>query len=206
MNTCEQINCPNIDNCHSDNPDTTLGCVPATEPQKADGIQNQILIYSKNWYGSTNNAIEDIRAIMANYSGCHISYINDEDAQANIIGAFETYCPTYDRIEALMTGLGVKKLFPNREPNIYDLMLAKLSCTLGDCVDMTKKLDISFKGDKKYVIYSKSEDGYWSNEYGWVDEVDETDESMIFSHKEHRSSTLPMGGEWAEYTPNIINA
>ena len=121
------------------------------EPEKATGIQNQILIYSKNWYGSTNNAIEDIRAIMANYSGCHISYINDKDAQANIIGAFETYCPTYARIEALMTGLGVKKLFPNHQPNIYDLMLSKLSITLGKYVNMDEKLDISFKIDEEYT-------------------------------------------------------
>jgi len=116
--------------------------------EKADGIQNQILIYAKNWYGSTNDAIKDIRVIISQYTGCELKYINDKDAQANIIGAFETYCPTYDRIEALMTGLGVKKLFTNHQPDIYDLMLAKLSCTLGSCVDMEKKLDISFKSDK----------------------------------------------------------
>jgi hypothetical protein len=53
--------------------------------------------------------------------------------------------------------------------------------------------------DKKYVIYSEEEDGYWHNDEGWMDEVDSEDSSMIFSDKERWTLNLPIGGKWEEY-------
>jgi hypothetical protein len=42
------------------------------DSQIASGLTNQIIIYSKNWYGESDNAIEDIKALMQKYSGCAV--------------------------------------------------------------------------------------------------------------------------------------
>jgi len=52
---------------------------------------------------------------------------------------------------------------------------------------------------KTYVIYSKKEDGYWSNEHGWMDEVDKEIEDMIFTEKEKQTLNLPVEGQWEIY-------
>lgn len=173
----------------------------STSIDKASGLMNQVIIYSKGWYKHSANSINDIRKIIAKVTACHPSYISENCAKEVIIRAFETYVSTYDRIEAVMKSLGVKKLFPNQEPDPYDFMLGSLSIIKGEYVDMDEKIDISF--DKQFVIYSKSEDGYWSNEQGWVDEVDSEDDKMVFSDKDRDHSYLPDGGEWKEYTPAI---
>jgi hypothetical protein len=54
--------------------------------------------------------------------------------------------------------------------------------------------------EKQYVIYSRSEDAYWDNELGWLDEVDvERNESMIFSETDKNNFILPTpDGQWTE--------
>ena len=56
--------------------------------------------------------------------------------------------------------------------------------------------------DMLYVIYSRSEGGYWDNELGWVDEVDsERRKYMVFSKEDKEKLHLPIAEEveWHEY-------
>jgi len=118
-----------------------------TEPKQADGVMNQVIIYSKGHYKQTDDPIADLTEVIAQYTGTDPSYITEKDVQANIIGAFCHYVKPMAQIEALTRGLGVTKLFPNQEPDIYSNMLGKLSIILGKYVNTDEKLDISF--DKK---------------------------------------------------------
>ena len=43
----------------------------------------------------------------------------------------------------------------------------------------------------KYVI--KSKELYWSNQYGWIDNVNDAD---LFSYEETMMLMLPIDGEW----------
>jgi hypothetical protein len=57
----------------------------------------------------------------------------------------------------------------------------------------------------RYVVYSPSEDAYWDNELGWMDEVDRgRADSMIFSQKDRDAFLLPNIGttdaKWTEYS------
>lgn len=48
-------------------------------------------------------------------------------------------------------------------------------------------------GRDGWVIYSKSERGYWSNEWGWTSR----DEATVFNAEQKASYThIPLGGEW----------
>lgn len=172
-----------------------------SEPKQASGITNQVIIYAKNWYGKTDDPIADLKEIICKCCELKPEHVSDADVKMSIIRAFEKYAREYDRIEALERGLGLNSI-DILNYNIYKGMLGKLSIILGKYVNMDEKLDMSF--NKQFVIYSKDEDGYWSNQYGWVDEVNEEDESMVYSYQERRNCNVPREGEWVEYIPTGV--
>lgn len=53
-------------------------------------------------------------------------------------------------------------------------------------------LDNANDENGEYVIHSKSEDGFWSNEDGWVDDIDS---ATVFEAHEAAVSTKPMSAE-----------
>ena len=46
------------------------------------------------------------------------------------------------------------------------------------------------KKSETYFVYSKTERGFWSNEFGWVEDQDQ---ATIFTYKEKQSFDLPYG-------------
>jgi hypothetical protein len=173
-----------------------------SELKQATGLENNIIIYAKGWYGHTNNVVEDVRELMSLYSSTDLKYIPARDAKCYIISTFCNYVPDYARPQALERGLGLEP-FEMMNMDIYVSMLSKLAIIEGKLVNMDKKLDLTFK--KRYVIKSTDEDGYWSNITGWVDKGDAT----VFSHDERRHFNLPNlptgDGEWVEYLADPDN-
>ncbi len=45
--------------------------------------------------------------------------------------------------------------------------------------------------NNRYLIYSASEQGYWSNDFGWCDRYDATE----FTQDEYEVFSLPMSAE-----------
>lgn len=58
----------------------------------------------------------------------------------------------------------------------------------------------------KYIIYSKENDGYWSNEYGWAEYQEQ---ASVYDESEISDTNLPIIGvadaKWIEYKHNLNN-
>ncbi len=42
-------------------------------------------LYSKNWYKQSDDKIEDLKLIMANYTGLNVKYITERDTKSKLI-------------------------------------------------------------------------------------------------------------------------
>jgi len=114
---------------------------------KADGFANQIIIYSKHWYGRTGNVIDDLKRLFAEYTGNPIDHISERDIWEILTATFEEFVPLPARQEALFDMLGKKWIgwaeCLNRTPE--QIMIGKLTICKGEYVDMSKKMDFSLK-------------------------------------------------------------
>jgi len=110
----------------------------------ATGITNQIIIYSKNWYGiSDRGVISDLQEIICKF--CLLDKCSERDAMELLISTFEQYVKEHDRIDGLQ-----EILVPFFTSSAYlrkpeNIMIGKLGIILGEYVDMSKKMD--FKVD-----------------------------------------------------------
>lgn len=112
--------------------------------KKATGAINQVIIYSKHWYKSSEEGvIEDVRKLLAKYSKTDLEYISPKDAKEVIIYAFSDYVTKHDLREGILDVLKVKwegwSDVLQRDP--YDIMIGKLSIIEGKYVDIEKKMD-----------------------------------------------------------------
>ena len=114
---------------------------------KPTELQNQIIIYSKNWYKRSDNILDDIRYLMGKYSGTELEYISDRDAMCVIIETFETFVADYDRIDALKNMLGMTwgGCFKDFKYKPEEYMIGKLATIDGKYVDMSEKYEIDFR-------------------------------------------------------------
>ena len=114
---------------------------------KADGFANQIIIYSKHWYGRTGNVIDDLKRLFAEYTGNPIDHISECDMWQILTATFEEFVPLCARQEALFDMLGKKWIgyaeYLTRTPE--QIMVGNLAISNGECVDMSKKMDFSLK-------------------------------------------------------------
>lgn len=115
---------------------------------KADGFANQVIIYSKHWYGRTDNIIDDLKRLLAEYTGNNIDIISEHDIWQILTATFEEFVPLYARQEALFEMLGKKWAgfaeYLNRTPE--QIMVGNLTICKGECADMSKKMDFSLDG------------------------------------------------------------
>ena len=121
-----------------------------TKCEPAKGLSQQVIIYAKNWYGQSGDAIADLRAIMALYSGIKEQYISEMDVKGAIVFTFVNYVSNpYDLEEGILNALGWSHLSSLHKESGFRpeaFFLGKLSIIKGCYVDMNKKLTgISFR-------------------------------------------------------------
>ena len=77
--------------------------------EKATGAVNQVIIYAKHWYKkSRNGVVEDVRRILAQYSGTELKHESAKDAKTIIIYAFAEYVKGHDLADGILDALNVK--------------------------------------------------------------------------------------------------
>jgi len=108
------------------------------------GTTNQILLYSKGWYGKSGNIIEDIRTLVSKYCGLEPRYVSERDIFDLLASTFsECVHNEFEITEAIMEMTGKKwlgfNLNLNRKPE--EVLVGKISIVDGGFVDMSKKIE-----------------------------------------------------------------
>jgi len=109
--------------------------------EKAKGIDNQIILYAKNWYGRSENIIEDIKTIIS--KECYIDHVTDYDVYQCLCNVFAEYATKNPVIcsQTIMELIG--KYFINcRKPE--QIIIGQLSIIDGEFVNMKEKKDYKF--------------------------------------------------------------
>ena len=118
------------------------------EVKMADGFGNQIIIYSKHWYGRSGDVIEDLRKMLAVYTGNDIEHLSEGDIWQILTATFEEFVPLWTRQDALFDMLGKKWAgwadMLQRPPE--SIMVGCLAIIKGKYVDMSKQLDFFLDG------------------------------------------------------------
>ena len=123
---------------------------------------NHIILYAKNWYGSSYNGEEDqvpfilndLRKLQARFSGIEEKHIGDNDVRGFILEAFDKYVTSLmDRKEGLAEAFGWRWGRKNRPPlNDRDpiiVMIGKLSIVKGEYAYLSELYpDICFDRDR----------------------------------------------------------
>jgi hypothetical protein len=109
-----------------------------------DNFDHHILLYAKNWYMKSGNIIEDLKILLANYSGTHVRDISEGDIKECLADCFAKYCPECERGKAIQEMLGWGwYLISNRTPQ--EVIIGKLGITEGKYVDPTQLLPVLVK-------------------------------------------------------------
>jgi len=224
MEICEHTDCPNRENCHSDNPDITLGCVPDnnTPLDKAKFYIERGDLNPESDFAVICQALINTEKRQASGLENHvILYAKGHYGNSgNIIEDLREIISTYAWIELEhVSEKDVKKIIISaferfvREHDKIQALERGLSLepirilNMNIYESMLGKLSIilgkycnldkklDLRFDKKYVIHSEEECAYWDNDQGWVGRSDCT----IFSYDEKRRCNLPVGGEWLEH-------
>ena len=121
-----------------------------SEVKQATGLANQVIIYAKNWYGSSDNIIEDIKKLTCHFCALRPEQTSDKEVWRILTTTFSDYVTNeFDRREALLhilsRHLGAN---PSFVPSPEEAMIGALSITEGGTVDMSKKDDKLVLGDK----------------------------------------------------------
>jgi len=129
----------------------------------AGTFANHIILYAKNWYGSSYNGEEkqapsilnDIRKLQARFFMLEEKYVTDKDVQGVILDTFLEFARLHDQKEGLREAFGWywgrdRNIVSDREPVV--VMIAKLGIVKGKfaylpelyediCYDRDKGLD-----------------------------------------------------------------
>jgi hypothetical protein len=111
----------------------------ATKP--ATGVDNQIILYAKHWYGRSDNIINDLKEVICKC--CWLDSVSDRDVMELLSRTFSVYCTEHDRSEGLFEMLGWKwKGFSeNLQRTPEQVMIGKLSIVKGEYVNKAEMMD-----------------------------------------------------------------
>ena len=110
-----------------------------------DTFDHHILLYAKNWYKKSGNIIEDLRILLAKYSGTDVDFITPNLVRECLVSCFNDYAPCYNKDRALLEMLkwGWTGQISSRTPE--EVMLGSLSIAEGKYVDPTKLMPVLIK-------------------------------------------------------------
>jgi hypothetical protein len=111
-------------------------------PQSFD---HHILLYAKHWYKRSGNILEDLRVLLAEYSGNGLKLTSESDVKECLCNCYAEYAPMYNRGRALQEMLGWGWVMPMGGRTPEQIMLSQLCTIEGKYVDPDKLLPVLVK-------------------------------------------------------------
>ena len=109
----------------------------------AEDFTQQVLLYSKGWYGRNHvkdHIINDLKTLLASYASIEIEYISDRDIWEYLTKAYASCVSDINMPDSLMEMLG-KKWYQDsgiaiRKPE--EVIIGALSVAKGELADVTQ--------------------------------------------------------------------
>jgi hypothetical protein len=118
-------------------PEWVIDAPPSTV---LNDFSHHIILYSKNWYGSSGHILVDLRVLMAEYSGQYVDTISDSQVWQSLVETLVKYVKNeFDLSEAILSMIGKNHNFKR---TIEGVMIGKIATIDGCYCDPRKRLDI----------------------------------------------------------------